>query len=659
MGNGQSIESLLQQGICLHLAGMLAEAEHFYIEVIKLDPCHADANYLLSELAQQAGDFKTAQALLEQALQTDSSNPVFHLARGNALMSGGHYEEAIVRYQNALLLSPDMAEAHLNLGAALLAIGRWADAESSLLDALRINPSLAEAHNNLGNIGMTTDRLVQAEASYRQAININPEFADARVNLGNLLRKQADIDGARHHYEQAIAVNPSGCLRIKMATMLPPVYASLDEMHLRRAKLVEELSALEHAPLAPCNPLKGGGGNNFYLVYQGEDDREIQERLARLYRRVYQPGHDAVERTASQGRKIRIGFISSFLRDHTIGELNRGIIANLSRELFEVSVFSIGYYQDPITDCIALCADHYHALPNRDLHALEGFIAQQHIDVLLYTDIGMEPVSYFLAFSRLAPVQCVTWGHPVTTGIDTIDYFISSEHQETPDSDRFYSEKLVRLSAIPAYYYAPPALDSTKGRADYGLPEDRQLYLCPHSLFKFHPEFDEIIAAILQQDPKGIFVLMEGHYPQWTARLKERFAGIMPDVADKVIFLPRLGYADYLRVMLLTDVMLDPLHFGGGKTSLDALSLGLPIVTLPGEFMRGRATYACYRKMDVMDCVASSKADYVRKAVAIATDDALRRELSRKIIAGSKLLQEDAGVVRELEQFFLKAVQGV
>lgn len=659
MGNGPSIESLLQQGVSLHLGGMIAEAEHLYREILKLDPYHADANYLLSELAQQAGDFKTAQVLLEQALQTDSSNPLFHLARGNALMADGRCEEAIACYQKALLISPDLADVHLNLGAALFSLGRWADAESSLHEALRINPVLAEAHNNLGNIGMSTDRLVQAEACYRQAIDINPEFVDAHVNLGNLLRKQGDVDGARHHYAQAIAVSPSDCLRIKMATMLPPIYDSLTDMHLRRAKLTEELSVLECISLAPCNPLKGGGGNNFYLVYQGEDDREIQERLAQLYRRVYQPSHGVAERAASQGRKIRVGFVSSFLRDHTIGELNRGIIANLSRELFEVSVFSIGCYQDPIAACIAQCADNYHALPNRDLQALEGFIAQQQMDVLLYTDIGMEPVCYFLAFSRLAPVQCVTWGHPVTTGIDTIDYFISSEHQETPESERYYSEKLVRLSAITAYYYAPPDIDSTKGRADYGLPEGCRLYLCPHSLFKFHPEFDEIIAAILRRDPTGTFVLMEGHYPQWTARLRERFAVTMPDVGDRVTFLPRLGYADYLHVMLLADVMLDPLHFGGGKTSLDALSLGVPIVTLPGKFMRGRATYACYRKMNVMDCVASGKEDYVEKAVAIATDEGLRRGISRKIVDGSRLLQEDMGVVRELEQFFLEAVQGL
>jgi protein O-GlcNAc transferase len=111
--------------------------------------------------------------------------------------------------------------------------------------------------------------------------------------------------------------------------------------------------------------------------------------------------------------------------------------------------------------------------------------------------------------------------------------------------------------------------------------------------------------------------------------------------------------------MLLADVMLDPLHFGGGKTSLDALSLGVPIVTLPGKFMRGRATYACYRKMQVMDCVVSSKQDYVEKAVAIATDDVYRMELSRKIADASRLLQEDAGVIRELERFFLEATKGL
>jgi protein O-GlcNAc transferase len=659
MANGQSIESLLQQGLCLHLSGLPDEAEQFYREVLALDPNHADVHYLLSELARQAGDLQSAQALLEQALQSAPSNPEFHLARGNACAAEGRQEEAITCYRNALCLSPDSADAHFNLGVVLLALGRWEMAEASFLEVLRINPSSADAYNNLGNISMSLDRLSQAELCYRQALDINPEFVDAHVNLGNLLRKQGDIDGARQHFEQAIVVTPSDCLRIKMTTMFSPVYGSLEEMNSQRARLTEALSALEQAPLVPCNPLKEGGGNNFFLVYQGEDDREIQVRLARLYRRLYQPVHNVVERMPCQGRKIRVGFVSSFLRDHTIGILNRGIIANLSRELFEVSVFSIGHYQDAVAVGITQEADHYHALHNRDLHALENFIAQQQMDVLLYTDIGMEPVCYFLAFSRLAPVQCVTWGHPVTTGIGTIDYFISSEHQETADSDQYYSEKLVRLSAIAAYYYPPHVPSPAKGRADYGLPDNARLYLCPHSLFKFHPEFDGMIAAILQRDSTGVFVLMEGHYPQWTKRLKERFSSAMPVVMDRVKFLPRLAYADYLCVMLLADVMLDPLHFGGGKTSLDALSLGVPIVTLPGKFMRGRATYACYRKMQVMDCVVSSKQDYVEKAVAIATDDVYRMELSRKIADASRLLQEDAGVIRELERFFLEATKGL
>ena len=121
----------------------------------------------------------------------------------------------------------------------------------------------------------------------------------------------------------------------------------------------------------------------------------------------------------------------------------------------------------------------------------------------MYPDIGMEPFTYFLAFARLAPVQCVTWGHPLTTGLDTIDWFLSGESLETEEADAHYTERLVRLRGLPTYYRKPQVAGPAKSRAELGLPESGSLYACPQTLFKFHPEFDRLLAAILQTDRRG------------------------------------------------------------------------------------------------------------------------------------------------------------
>ncbi|MBF0497816.1 MAG: hypothetical protein HQK58_14780, partial [Deltaproteobacteria bacterium] len=354
-------------------------------------------------------------------------------------------------------------------------------------------------------------------------------------------------------------------------------------------------------------------------------------------------------------RKIRIGFISSHFRNHTIGKICRGLIAQLSRERFAVTVFSIGRYQDEISNFIRNSADVFFDLTG-DLEVIRQVVIRQELDVLLFTDIGMDTVTYFLAFSRLAPVQCVTWGHPVTTGIDTVDYFISCDGFETPAGDGLYTEKLIRLTSPPAYYYRPVLPAGFQDRSHFNLPGDRHIYICPQSLYKIHPEFDQAMAEILRADGAGLIVLVHGPHKHWSDLLVQRFNQTMPDVADRVIFLPRMTFDDYLSLLAGSDVMLDTFPFGGGNTTYEGLAVGIPIVTWPGEFMRGRMTGAIYRKMEMTDCVASSLQEYIDLAVRLGTDSLYREDIHRKIMSNNHLIFEDIQVVRELEDFFKAAV---
>src|SRR6185295_18926284 len=144
-------------------------------------------------------------------------------------------------------------------------------------------------------------------------------------------------------------------------------------------------------------------------------------------------------------------------------------------------------------------------------------------------DIGMDPHTYSLALSRLAPVQCATVGHPVTSGLDTVDYYISSEDLETPGSEEHYCETLVRLKNLPIHMYRPTSPPRTKRREDFGLSAQDHVYTCLQSLFKFHPHFDEILGGILRGDPRGVLLLSRGRVVGWEQLLRQRFAATLPD----------------------------------------------------------------------------------------------------------------------------------
>jgi protein O-GlcNAc transferase len=391
-----------------------------------------------------------------------------------------------------------------------------------------------------------------------------PQFNDQQILLLGLQHmKVGRMKEAESCFRDLLKRDPNPTTRFLLATMLPPIYPSVTELHAWRMRLINSIESL-HQRGVMLDLTEQFAVPAFAVAYQGLDDKALLKRLAGLYR----PPADVPPRPApcSPGQKIRVGFVSAHFREHTIGRLMHGLIAQLSRQRFEVIVMSIGDHCDDLAAAIHAAADEHIFLPLQ-LPAARQAIRDQQLDVLFYPDIGMEPMTYTLAFSRLAPVQCTTWGHPSTTGIPAIDYFISSEDLDPPDAQQRYTEKLVRLKP-PAIFYARPAMPGdVPSREDLRLPQDSNLYGCPQSLFKFHPDFDAILAGILRGDPQGLLMLIRGIDPTQDQLLLDRFEKTMPDLIDRIILLPRLDRQQFLALCVLCDVLLDPIHFGGGNTS--------------------------------------------------------------------------------------------
>lgn len=682
---------VLETALDLQRQGDHAKARALFETVLNTNPSHADALHLDGLSLHALGRHREALLRIVDAIAVKPSEAMFHVSAGAVAVAGGDAMAALGYYKRALELDPENADACNNLGVALRTLDRFAEAEVALRQAIRLRPASAGAYVNLGLVLRSLGKIDAAVAAFCKSIEIEPDLAAAHNNLGNALKLQRRYDLAVASLDRAIALNPAyadahfnralvlaargeaeaaaadftAAIKLRRdprflladAWLMPVIPRSVEDIEAWRSRFSARVDALSKTDLRLHGASFDAPVLNFYLAYHGLNDRDILVRLSNALRRIcpalsWTAPHCAGGTARGADRPLRVGFFSSFFSSHAVAWTMRGLFEHLPKDRFDVTLFAA---PSPTGDVMAELRDAVTVVdvPNAYMPARHA-VASRECDVLIYADIGMENLSYLLAHARLAPVQCVFWGHPVTTGISTVDYYLSNEVAEPPDGQSYYSECLVRLDGVQTCYPRPDMPEASRPRSPLGLPDEATVYLCPQSLFKIHPNMDAPLAEILRRDPAGCLVLFEGTDLVITDRLKDRWRPVFGDVFDRVRFLPRVKPPQFFAVMASADVLLDTWPFGGGNTSYQGFAAGLPIVTLPGNSLRGRGTLAHYRHMDLSDCIANSSQDYVEIAVRLGTDPAERARISAAIRERRGVLFDDARAGRSLADFLLE-----
>ena len=693
--NPDFAEAHNSRAILLQAMGRLDEAVAAFDIALRLKPDLVEAHYSKGVALNAHGKPEEALASYDRALGLNPGFRRAHNNRGIVLAALDRLDEAIAAYDRAIALQPDFAEAHNNRGNALRSQGRLDEAVASYHRALSGNPDFAEALYNLGVAMTSQGKLRDAVATFDRVLASRPHHAEALAARGTALNNMRRLDDALESFDRAVACNPGlagahfnrglalgGLGRMEEAVSsfeaacrlepgffdyacmaklaLPVILQTASWIDPHRERYREAIAALMtfEGRRRPVDSLTLP--SIFHLAYHDRDDRQALESLRDLLRaKVPELGHEAPHiatwRPPGGQRRIRIGFVSEFFREHTIEKLNRGLVRHLDRARFEVVVVhASGAISNDATAELDRLADRSLRLVPSLARQREA-IAAERLDVLFYPDIGMSKETYLLAHARLAPVQAVGWGHPNTTGLDTLDYFVSARGAEPPEADALYTERLISLDRLPCFYERPLASPGL-GRAELGLPETGTLYGCPQSLFKFHPDFDAILAAIVTGDPQGHMVVLEGQFGSWSDLLRRRWADSHPILVERVRFLPRLPADRFTAMMAQFDVLLDPVHFGSGNTLYEAMIHGTPIVTWPGRFMRGRIVAAAWRQMGIADApIAGRLEDYAPLALALGRDPARRAALRRAARAAAGALFEDIQAVRAFESFVTAA----
>jgi protein O-GlcNAc transferase len=658
------------RGVIFASSGNRADALSCFERAVAINPAYAEARSNLGRTLGALGRVGEAAAQFEQVLKAAPNSPLAHFDLAAALELAGRPEEAERHYRSAIALRADFLDANLRLAALLQRMNRPADALASAERAVAIAPDNAGVRNNLGNVLRAMERRDEAIAQYRTALRIDRNSVAAHYNLGVALRGEADIAAAREHFSRALALRPDFLeaeLALCMAE-LPALFDSAAEIGARRAAYASRLTALsaklQKGSVPPSVIDAIGAHQPFYLPYQGRNDRELQSLYGAAVCRVLGSrfATPCLPPPPMAGEPIRVGIVSGFFRQHSNWKIPiKGWLKMLNRDRFQLFGYYTGVERDGETDIAAsLCARFVQGPLSLD--AWREAIGADAPHVLLFPEIGMDKVSAQLAGMRLAAVQCTSWGHPVTSGFPTIDYFLTSDLMEPENAEAHYTEKLVRLPNLSIYYEAVETAPVQLDRAALGLRDDTVVYWCAQSLPKYLPQYDEVFVRIAANVRACQFAFIEfaggeGVTALFKARLDRAFRAIGLKASDHCAFLPRLAPERFAAAIGQCDIVLDSIGWSGCNSILESLAHDLPIVTLSGEMMRGRHAAAILNMMGVEDTTAHSIDTLVSIASTLGRDMAKRREASSRIAAGKHRVYRDRDCIAGLESFLERAVR--
>jgi predicted O-linked N-acetylglucosamine transferase (SPINDLY family) len=582
--------------------GWSEEAVHesiaLYRRAVEADPSHASGYLNLGGALEAAGEIDAAAAAYRALLAVDAANPYANYNLGNSLLARGDTTGALELLEKALRAKPDFPEAHVVLSNALDQIGRPADAAGHLERALEQRPDYAGAWHNYGVVLRKLERLDAAEDALRRAIAL--DYAPSHQALASLLRSRGRIEEALRCYAAARSRDP-GAFALESAELFTLLFSdavSEDELFARHCAFGVRLESAQAS-------------------------RRRQHRVRK-----------------DPGRRLRIGYVSGDFYRHPVALFVIPVLERHDRSAFEVRCYMTGAYRDSVTAQLQRLADGWRdAAAMSDADLAEAIRADE-IDVLVDLS-GHSGESRLGVFAEQpAPVQATWLGHLNTTGLRSIQYRLCDRHTDPPGSERHHCETLVRLPASQWCYrpflsvphvLTPPCVG--RGYVTFGSFNQPS---------KLSPTTLRLWRELLEALPSARLLVM-GASEALTESLGAK---------SRITLVPRLPLDQYFPQFDQVDIALDTMPYSGGTTTCDALWMGVPVITAPGERPVSRSSASLLTTLGLTDWIASSPQDYVRRAVRFAGEPLVELRQTLRARMQASPLMDEAGFTRNLEDAY-------
>jgi len=637
-------------GRALAARGKLDEAMAAFHRAIQLEPDNADAHNNLGSVFLRRKKFTDALVSFRQAVQLDPNFPDAYNNLGIALAHFGELEEAIAAYRRALKLRPDFPEAHNHLSSVLGLRGQLDEALAASRRALELKPDSPEILTNVGNALGSAGSFVEAEEMYRRALRLDPSHLWAQNNLGNVLTEQGRLDEANAAFQRALELSPHEASIHRNLASVFKHQGLLEEAvtSYRRALALDPTNADAHASLVYVRQFLPANDSKSIATERLDWSR----RFAGAEMRTASLPHDC---DPDPDRRLRIGYVSPDFRKHVVGRNLLPLFACHDHKAYEIICYSDVIRQDELTGRFRERADQWRSTTGLTDAQLAELVRGDKVDVLV-------DLTQHLAGNRLrmfarkpAPVQVSFAGYPAGTGVEAIEYRISDRWLEGGEEGRMANAEYrtpERLFFIDSFWcYDPCGVDVAVNE----LPAKKNgavTFGCLNNFCKVNEPLLALWARVLNRVKGSRLVILAaaGSHRQRTAEFLQRH-GVGPQRVEFVPFCPR---PEYLELYHRLDLVLDTFPYNGHTTSLDALWMGVPVITMAGELSVSRAGLSQLSNLGLPEFVARTEDDYVQIAEEWAADlqrlAQLRATLRQR--TESSVLMDAPRFARQIEEAY-------
>jgi predicted O-linked N-acetylglucosamine transferase (SPINDLY family) len=642
------------------------KVETICMQILFDNPNSAGAYNILGITALDLKQYEIALEMLITALEIEPNNAELLYNLSLVCLESNLMADAIYYARKAIEKDKTEVHYHEYLAKLLIKTRKLNEAVELYRNALEYRSDKVDLWEKLASLYLYMRNPDEAAIICMRALELHPENTKLLQVLGRSCMEQGNVGEALRIFDNILEINPDNIVvNWYYHLALPVVYKDENEVDLFRKKYIEGLDYLTiKAATFPQERIDEliiacTSKPNFFITYQGKNDLEIQKKYGKLISIItdrsklnekYRGKHP--QRPLN---KIKVGFISNYLCNNTCGSLFIGWLDGYDKEKYEVYSYHLGTIFDEISKTYSEKSTCFRHLQG-SIESICKQIIEDSLDVLVYLDIGIHATAAVLASIRMAPIQCVAWAQPITTGLNTIDYFLSSDLMEPTNAQSHYTENLVLLPNISIKFDMPVQQDLLRRRTDLNIEENECMYISCQSLYKYLPRFDYIYPEIVRRSPKSkiVFIQYHSHFATeiFVNRLNKSFASYGLQSSAYCIFLPRQSHEEFVNILQLSDVYLDTLAWSGGRTTLEAVACGLPIVTYPGEFMRGRHSYAILKMMGVEETIADSQDQYIEIAARLGFDYEYRSAISDKVARHKHRVYNDHVCVERLYGLF-------
>jgi predicted O-linked N-acetylglucosamine transferase (SPINDLY family) len=652
---GQNAETLFNLGNSLASAGKLDEAIATYTRAVELRPEFFEAHFKLGNALANSSRCEEAAKAFRRVLQIDPNHVDALNNLGNTLLAIGQADEAISHYRRVLAMRPDHFLAHNNLAAGLVMTGQFPEALQFARRAVAMRPDYPPAHRNLGDALAGLGQWPQAAESYKKLVELdsarpraNPgAAADARMKLGTAMKYLGRFNDAISLFQQAVALTPGDldprdrlanaywengdmdeALAVcRQAVQIHPTKAkahnNLGNVLLECGQLDDALASFDKAAeLEPANSVALSNKVFTIMFHPAYDSARILHELKQWERQFapQTPGGTHPNDPSPQ-RRLRIGYVSADFRDHVVGRNVLPLLQRHDRAKFQLFCYSNDSPPDRFNQQFRALADEWREIAAWPDDKLAEQIRADKIDVLVDLSLHLAGSRLAVFARKPAPVQATFGGYPGTTGLAAVDYRLTDPYLDPPGAgDDAYAERSVRLPHS-FWCYDPAAMevaDAPEPGPPPAVKAGRITFGCLNNFRKINDRVLELWAGVLKQATSSRILLLAPRGSH-RAALVDRLGqwGVHP---DRIGFIDRGSRAQYLDSYRLIDIALDTVPYNGHTTSLDALWMGVPVVTLIGQTVAGRAGYSQTTNLGLPDLAARTDEQFTAIALALAND---------------------------------------